>query len=219
MSSSKIVSDKDVSAYERWELPAVQSDHSTPMTAGAIEQLQKQAYEEGFKQGHADGVSKGMEEGRASGQAEMRQRCELLDQVLHTLNAPLEQLDRTVVEQLSELAVAVARQIIRRELRTDPGHVIAAVREGMEALPTGSQNVRIYLHPEDAEIVRNVFSVEDDAEGVDRPWRIIDDPVLTRGDCRIQSEFSYVDASVEKRLNRIIASMLGGEREDDNSGA
>ena len=215
MSSSKTVPEKEVTAYERWELPVVHDNTSAPMTAAGVEQLQSQAREEGTKQGHAEGLAKGMEEGRALGLAEMQQRCDLLEKIIHSFTSPLEQLDRTVVEQLSEMAVAVARQIIRRELHSSPGEVVGVVREAMQALPTGSQNVRIYLQPEDAELVRNAFSVEDDGEAVDRPWRIVDDPVLMRGDCRVQSEFSFIDATVEKRLNRIIATMLGGEREND----
>lgn len=215
MSTSRPVPDKDVSAYERWEAPVV--DAESPLTAGAVEAIQKQAWEEGFAQGHAEGMKQGLQEGRAAGEEEMRRHARLLAEVLQRLHAPLEQLDREVVDQVTELAVAVARHIVRRELHIDPGQVVAVVREAMAALPAGAQDVRIYLHPEDAVLVRQALSVEDDEDGR-RPWRIVDDPVLTRGDCRIQSEFSYIDATLERRLNRIIATLLGGEREADRDG-
>ena len=216
MSTSKPVPDKDVSAYERWEAPVV--DAESPITAAEAESIHKQAWEEGYAQGHAEGVKQGLQEGRAAGESEIRQRVALLEQVIRHLQSPLEQLDREVVDQVTELAVAVARHIVRRELHTDPGQVVAVVREAMAALPAGAQDVRIYLHPEDAVLVRQALSVEDDGDDGRRPWRIVDDPVLTRGDCRIQSEFSYIDATLERRLNRIIATLLGGEREADRDG-
>ena len=217
MSESKSASEHDVTAFEKWELPIVKSGHGQgPMTAGEIEKLQKEAYQEGFKQGYKDGAEKGEEEGRRQSIDDMHHRCQLLDSLINTMHVPLEQIDREVTNQLAELAISVARHIIRRELRADPGQVVAVVREAMEALPTGAQEIKIYLHPEDASLVRSAFSLADSSQTSERPWQIVDDPVITRGDCRIQADQSYIDATVETRLNRIIANLLGGDRENDS---
>ena len=71
----------------------------------------------------------------------------------------------------------------------------------------------VYLHPDDAMLVRGAFSIE---ENIEQSWKINEDPVLTRGGCRIEAENSKIDMTVEQQLNRVIANLLGGEREKDD---
>ena len=84
------------------------------------------------------------------------------------------------------------------------------VRQGLSALPVASSSPRIYLHPEDAELVRSALSVSDDTS-----WRIEEDLLMMRGDCRIETESSHIDASVDAKLSAIAAQLLGGERGSD----
>ena len=150
------------------------------------------------------------------GQDEIRRRAAQLDSMLQMLAEPLQKMDDAVVLQVSELAMAVAKQIIRRELRIDPGQVIAVIREAMGALPVTVRKVSLYIHPDDVAMVREVFALGDKTDSDDIKWRIIEDPMLTRGGCRIHSENSTIDATVETHLNRIINTILGGERETDD---
>jgi len=122
------------------------------------------------------------------------------------------ELDANVEQELVALAIAMVKQLVRRELRLDPGEIIGVVREALSVLPVATRSVRLHLHPEDATLVREVLSLSDDE---DRTWQIVEDPVLSRGGCRVVSETSRVDASVEARLNAVIAQALGGERGDD----
>src|SRR5438128_1143361 len=48
---------------------------------------------------------------------------------------PLARLDAEVERQLAELAVAIARQLLRRELKIDPSHIIGVVRDTVALLP------------------------------------------------------------------------------------
>jgi len=187
---------------ERWELPEVGGGSHGP-TARQLEEIQRAAWEEGFAAGRREGLERGA--------AEVRARVAALERVLDALAAPLAAVDEAVEEELVALALAVARQIIRRELRTSPGEVVAAVREALAALPSGARSVRLVLHPEDAAIVRETLSAPED----ERRWRIEEDPTLTRGGCRVLTETSHVDATVERRLGAVIARVLGGEREED----
>ena len=215
MSSHGASKDPEKTAYERWELPVVESEHRGPLTASDLENIQKQAFEEAWQRGYAEGMEKGRKEAVEQTRTALEQATAQLDTMLDTLTTPLEQIDREITEHLVEMVIAVARHLVRRELRTDPGQVVAVVRESMELLPTGAGNIRIFLHPEDAVLVREALSITGGASERERPWEIIDDPVLTRGDCRVKSDHSFIDATLEKRLNRIAAEMLGGEREED----
>ncbi|MGD8784243.1 MAG: flagellar assembly protein FliH [Thioalkalispiraceae bacterium] len=205
---SNVLSRDDESEVTPWRLPEVgtSADYQGPLTAGQIEQLQKQAYEEGFERGRKDGLK--------AGEQEAQQQLQQLASILDVFTDPLKELDDKVVQQLVDLTTIIAGQVIRRELRADPGQIIAVVRECIKNLPVTSRKVSIFLHPDDAMLVRGAFSID---ESVDQSWQIIDDPVLTRGGCRIEAENSKIDATVEQQLNRVIANLLGGEREQDDN--
>jgi len=212
---NRIITGDDLSAYQRWEVPLMQADiPPAPVqplpTADQIEQIQKQAYEEGY----AQGLQQGREKGHIAGLAEMQAQAQRLDQLLNTLGVPLAQLDEDVEKELVSLSIAIARQIVRREIKTDPGQIVAVVREGVASLPLASRNIHLHLHPEDAALVRAALSL---TEG-DKIWRIVEDPVLTRGGCRVVTDTSQIDASLDSRIAAIAASILGGARGYENPG-
>ena len=197
---------------DRWQAPdVVASDESFNSTRGErglslrdLERIQQQAYDEAFTQGLAEGL----EEGRARGRTMIDEQAHLLDTVLGQLAAPFEGLDQDVEQQTAELAMMVVRRLFRRELRTDPGSVIGVVREALDALPVASRQVRVLLHPDDAELVANALTPTDG----ERAWQLVEDPLQSRGGCRIETATSRIDARVESRLEAVINELLGDER-------
>ncbi|MDH5408370.1 MAG: flagellar assembly protein FliH [Gammaproteobacteria bacterium] len=221
MSTSKIVSKDKLSTYERWEAPVVEEEppeQEELVTAAQIEAIQQQAYAEGYAQGYEVGVDQGHKDGYEAGHAklesELKQKVKRLDSVLTFLSEPLSEMDEQLIRQLVDMSVLISRQIIRRELHTDPGQIVAVVREATAALPVSSRDTQVFLNPEDAVLVREVFSIDDSQQ---QSWKLIEDPALTRGGCRVISENSRIDATVEHRINQVIATLLGGEREDDTA--
>ena len=195
--SARVISgDEAQTAYQRWELPHL-------LTANQMEQIQKQAYDEGFARGQADGLQ--------AAQRDMQARLQQLGQILALLATPLKELDDRIEQELVTLAMAAARLIVRRELKTDPAQVVAAVREALAALPAAARHVRLHLHPEDAALVREHFKLSEEEPA----WKIVEDPVLTRGGCKVLTDTSQIDASVEARMTAILAEVLGGGRSND----
>ena len=109
--------------------------------------------------------------------------------------------------------MGVAAQIIRREIKTDPGQVIAAVREAISILPLASQQISLHLQPEDAELVRSALALDE----MSPAWKIIEEPLLTRGGCQVVTETSTIDATVENRTAAVIASVLGDQRDREEN--
>lgn len=198
--SSRVIAREQLAAYQSWEPPAMAGDAGGPavraVTAQRIEEIQRQAYDEGFALGRQEALA--------------ATRTPLLA-LLATLAEPLAEMDEAVMREVALLVQSVARQLIRRELKTDPGEIVGVVREAMGLLPATVRNVRLHLHPEDAQLVRAALSIN---EG-DHHWRVVDDPAQTRGGCQVLTDTSRIDASLETRLAAAIAKMLGGEREDD----
>ena len=171
-----------------------------PMTAEQLESVQESARQEGFKRGREEGLQAGAEEAKRRAQ----EWAALLDGAAR----PLDELDRQVVDELMALALAVSRQIVRRELQIAPDEIVRVIREALAVLPSQTANVRVELHPQDAVLVRELMP---EGEG-ERAWRMVEDPTVSRGGCRVLSDVSRVDATVERRLNQVIAAALGDMR-------
>lgn len=187
---------------ERWNVPAIDGGGGNGyLTAGRLEAIQKEAYQEAWDKGHADGLK--------AGAAELAARVARLDELLKSLAAPFDELDEQVEKQLVDLAMTVVRQLFRREIKDQPTHVIGVVREAIQLLPVASRNVQVHLHPDDAAIIRECLSPADGEPA----WDIVEDPLMSRGGCRVTTENSRIDATAEARLNKIIQSIAGDRRQ------
>lgn len=187
------------------------------LTVEEIEAMQKQAHDEAFAQGKKEGFLQGYSEGSKKGYEEnlhlLKKQAAELNSLLKSLSEPFERLDDEVEKELVKLVIAIATQIIRREIKLDPGQIVAAVREAINVLPLASQKISLRLHPDDADLVRSALLLDE----MSPAWTVIEDPLITRGGCKVDTEVSHVDASVEKRLAAVVAKVLGGEREQDKS--
>lgn len=167
------------------------------------QQAREEGYDEGFKQGKQDGL--------AAAKAEAQERVKLFDQLMHGLARPFEELDRQVEEELAALAIAMARQLIRRGLKENPGQVVAAVREALNVLPASSRGITLRVHPDDAAVIREHFFKQDAALS----WEVTEDPGISRGGCTVTTDTSSVDATIETRLTAVISQVFGGDRGGD----
>lgn len=188
---------------EVWSAPDVGSASAGKAmpTVSGLANLQEEAYNEAFQQGLA--------EGRDAGRAEIRAQVERLSGMFYDLAKPFEALDAEVERELLTLAMALARQIVRRELKTDPTQIIGIIREAIAALPVAAREVRVHLHPEDAAIIREHLA----PTMSDRAWAIIEDPVMARGGCQVTTATSRIDARLETRLGAVLSELLGTERQ------
>lgn len=185
----------------RWDVPAIDgSDGRGYLTAGRLQALQKDAYDEAFKRGRVEGI--------AAGNAEIQRRTQRLDELLRALSQPFDDLDGSVEKQLVELAIVMVKQMFRREIKIDPSHIVGVAREAIRTLPISSRNVCLHLHPDDAELVRTTLRPADD----EAAWRIVEDPLITAGGCTVVTDNSQVDASVESRLASVLRSVFEDDR-------
>ncbi len=214
-SSSKVISGIKQDELQQWDPPSISHGglsgkklNSSLMTAAQLEQIQKQAYKEGFEQGKKEGFSYGHKEALEEGRKQLQENIQNMEQLLHALETPFKQLDEQVEQELVALAIAIVKQLVRREIKADPNQILGVVREAIGILPVSSRNVRLVLHPDDAAMVREVYSTTETELG----WTIVEDPILARGGCRVLTDASQVDATLESRLASLIAPLLGGER-------
>jgi flagellar assembly protein FliH len=195
---------------QRWDLPSIEG----PIVSRRTDATADSAHYE--RTMHSRGYQAGVATARAELQGQidaLKARVAQLDSVLSLLSRPLEELDAQVEQQLTLLAVTVAKQVLRRELKTDPEQIIAVIRESVARLPVASRDIRVQLHPEDAAVVRENLS----SPASDRAWTIVEDPSLSRGGCLVRTDTSQIDARLDSRLNAIVSAALGDERSPDRA--
>jgi flagellar assembly protein FliH len=185
-----------------WTVPDMESPvvPQKMATVGGLADLQAEAHKEAFEQGLA--------EGRSAGRAEVQAQVDRLAGMFYDLAKPFDALDAEVERELLTLAMALARQIVRRELKTDPTQIIGIIREAIAKLPVATRDVRVHLHPEDAAVVKQHLAPTEN----ERAWTIIEDPVMARGGCQVTTSTSRIDARLETRLGSILSELLGTER-------
>lgn len=198
-------------SIERWRLPEVDG----PIIGSSREERSPAASEASVRHALKEAQTRGYEAGMARARAEtskqlaaLEERVKRLDAALHLLARPLEQLDAEMEGDLAQLALAIGKQLARRELRIEPTQVIAILRESLALLPAAAREVRVHLHPEDAATVREHLT----APANERAWTIVEDPTLSRGGCVVHSQSSRIDAKLESRIAAVAASTLGDER-------
>jgi|GEM_PF-197444 len=229
---------EDMTAYERWELPLLDENGKRrpsvedgeqdvrPLTAEDIENIRKEAYDdghaegleagtkkgldqgarEGYKLGYEEGHSAGREDGEKQGLEESRtaseERLKRLDAIVSELLNPLERQEEAVEAALVNLTMAVVRSVIHRELQIDSSQISTLVSAAIRALPNPDEQVRIRVNPADFSDVSAM------AEKYATESRVLADEAVMPGGCLVENDHSLVDFTVEKRFQKAVQQML-----------
>lgn len=214
-----------LTAYQRWELaafdeaqqeaaaqaPAMESEPAevapAPPSAEELQRIFATAREAGHQAGYEAGFQAGQQAGLDIGQQAGFQAAQELAGQMATVAIAFQEatqaLEGKVAEELLDLALHVARQVVRGSLRIQPELVLGVVREAMLALPSQHGHPILVVHPEDAPLLRTHLAEQIAHTG----WRIVEDPALERGGCRVENGASAIDATVATRWKRIVESI------------
>lgn len=194
------MSEADTAVAEVWTRPLIDPADTPAKRARNLAEIEKNAYREAYDKGYAAGL--------AAGEATIAEQSGRFTTLLECLAKPLKAIDEEVETALRDLSFRIARHVVRRELQIDKSQVVGVIREALQALPLNARNVRVFLHPADVELVEGALA----APKSERTWTTVEDPLLTRGGCRVDSDASRIDAEVDERLTRILDHLVENER-------
>lgn len=183
-------------AYQRWELDSFDAPKNMESavilpTAAQLERLHQQAHEEGYAAGHR--------EGSALAAAETLR----LQQITTALAEESRRFDQRVADELLELALRIAKQVLQQALALRPEVIVTLVHAVLGQLPLARQRACLILHPEDSKLVRLALGERLEQSG----WDIIENAEISRGGCRIEGAECEIDATLERRWQRVTAAV------------
>jgi flagellar assembly protein FliH len=168
----------------------------TPVEAKepSVDTIKENAFQKGFIEGKRVGFESGTKK---------------VDPVINSLNETLGQLENirkeiheALEEEVARLALAIAKKIVCREVKTDQETVVCVAREALSRVENPGK-VKIKLHPDDLQFIKdtqsqlsrflhNVESIRFEAEAS-----------IQSGGCLIETDMGDLDARIEKQFQAI----------------
>lgn len=222
---SDLIRHEDLRGFDAWALPSfdpepepepepepapeeepapseeVPLEEVQPLTLEELESIRQEAWNEGFATGEKEGFHSTSLKVRQEAEVALAAKVESLEQLMQHLLEPIATQDTQIEKMLVHLVEHIARQVIQRELQTDSSQIANVLRDALKLLPMGANNLRIFINPQDFALVKAM------RERYEESWKIVEDDTLLPGGCRIETEHSRIDASVETRLSLAMAKM------------
>lgn len=204
-------------AYQRWEMnsfdpvlapvaPAASAADDPVYALPTVDELaaiREQARAEGHAEGFSEGKTAGYADALARGRADAARDLERIKALAVSFSGALAQADEHIAGDVLELALHVARSMLRTALEVKPELVIPVVREAIEYLPVLQQPALLMLNPADIALVRDAIGEELDKGG----WRVVEDAQVARGGCKVDTASNQIDAQAAVRWQRLSHSL------------
>lgn len=192
-------------AYQRWEMSAFTEEgadsgsfrkpkpvsQSADSISKVLESVRKEAYTKGMQEGFAVGMAKAKEYA-AKDHAQFLSLASSFEQAL-------EMADQKIEEDILDLALNIAKLMLKTKINVDPAIILPVVRDAIHYLPQVQKPARIVVHHEDARILRDQLG----EELSEQAWQIQEDNNIERGGCLVETGENQIDATNSMRWKRI----------------
>ncbi len=163
------------------------------------------SYDEKLKNGYEDGLKQA--------QQTINEYQQTFEEIFSSFDHALKVIDEDIIQSITQLAVSISKQIIRRELQINSEQVVSVVREAIKLLPLEKGRLIIHLNPNDISVVQKVFNQDD----IEHSYSLIEDPSIQRGGCKLATDDSLIDATIDSQVAQIAAKLLGSQRTTDRT--
>jgi len=203
--SSRLLQEEGAHAVEPMAWRKVTSEDSSglqipdgPLTLTGSGQDRERAVEQRLREAHAAGLREGEAAGHRRAAAELQPVIERLARSIDEISGLRARLRREAERDVVQLALAIARRILARELSVDPDAMRGLVLGALERLR--SQEIsRVRVHPAQEPLVTACLR----QTITDRTVDVIADPASERGAVVFETERGSLDASVASQLQEI----------------
>src|SRR5690349_4940903 len=157
------------------------------------------ARQAGYQEGYRDGLValEGFKQSFAS------QTTAQVGALVRSVGEQLDALQQEMARAVAATAAALARQVLRSELTMRPEAVATVAEQAIAALLPSARHIVLRVHPDDHALIAAHSADAIAARGA----RLVSDPAIERGGCRIESDIGLVDATIEERWRRAVAAL------------
>ena len=187
----------------------------------AYDEARANGHKEGYDSGHAEGYTAGEKQALTDYQERLQQEADkITKEAFQTLMPALETgIDKLVSaenlfvslweEEALQVAAAIARQAINRELPNMVDVPLRLLREALE-LAVGSVRLKIRMNPKDIESLRQEIDTLVNKITPAAETEVVGDVRVSPGGCYLETTQGIIDQRIESRLERIVSEL--GER-------
>ncbi len=198
----------DAAATENASMPSEdgsavspESDHAeSEATADAAAE---RGYDEGRERGYEAGYAEGHEAGRLAGEqaAETHaiHRLEDAADFISALRFQVADDTQAVSSALAELAIQAGKTLAGRALEMQPDHIVSEIEDLILAYPALTGHTVLYVNESQHGAVNEALADKLAETG----WTLRVDPVLSAGDCRLDSDQVEVVSTCDERFARL----------------
>ena len=206
---SRFIPREELSSFESWSFgdvsagaapgPAAREADAPIDPAELHAQQLRAARQSGYQDGYRDGLValEGFKQSFAS------QTTTQVGALVRSVGEQLDALQQEMARALAATATALARQVLRSELAARPECVTQVAEQALDALLLSARHIVLRVHPDDHALVALGSAEALAARGA----RLVADPLVARGGCRLDSDIGLVDASIDERWRRAVASL------------
>ncbi len=167
-----------------------------PASASTAADLTSEAYALGFEEGR--------HEGEEAERARLRTTIRAAEEALEIITASEARWSGAIEENISSLAIAIARHVIDREVTADPALLPSLVRRALAEFPL-DQSVRIRVNPSDLAIITSLseqpVQAAFDSPKRDAHW--VADARIASGGCVAEGRDRIIDGRIDTALERV----------------
>src|SRR6478672_4776752 len=209
---SRFIPREELSSFESWSFGDVSAGVTPGPAAREAEapldpvELHAQQLRAARQSGYQDGYRDGLVALEGFKQSFASQTTTQVGALVRSVGEQLDALQQEMASALAATATALARQVLRSELATRPECVTQVAEQALDALLLSARHIVLRVHPDDYALIALGSGEAIAARGA----RLVADPLVARGGCRLESDIGLVDASIDERWRRAVAS-LGSE--------
>jgi flagellar assembly protein FliH len=214
---SRFIPGEEIDAVQQWQFGAL--DTAAQLLAAQVVARQEQASEQQAEvqrqESFQAGFTQGLVQGRAQAQAELQQQmaeflanqsqqaAERFAELLAAAQLELSQARQVMAEGVLDLSCELARQVLRQELSVNPHVLEPVIHEALELLGAEHRSAVIRLNPSDMATLGEALTGA--VQHMDISLRA--DANLEPGSCVVESAGMVVDATLQKRWQRAVATL------------
>jgi len=210
---NRFIPGEEVGAVSQWDFAAV--DTASLLLAAQVQAREDAADQARTEAVRQEGYAQGFAQAQAQAAMETQQRiaeftrnqgeetAQRLAALFASTSLQLQQSEQAIAQGVLELACEVARQVLRQELSVNPNVLQPVIREALGLLLVDSKSAVVRMNPLDLEVLEEPLRAEFSSLSL----TLLADARVDRGGCLVESAGTVVDASVEKRWLRAVATM------------